>query len=307
MVKGREEVGDVNVPDAAFDVPESNLVLPRSYLSVSQINMYMRCPKQYEFRYIRDEKNPPSGNLIQGTSGHSALETTHHHIVDHGNPASDEEVMDTFASEWNKKCSEEVVWDSGDDQGHMKDQGLALVRLYNKVVAPNVQPQVVEVDGKKVRGIEKEVRVKVEGVPMLGFIDLIDTDADLAFSPEEAKLITHAGGAIPAGLRTALVDFKFKGKSMTDAEANGAIQMTFYSYATGIHAIRYEQLLKQKVSKLKRKDSFRTGQDHAWLKTIVRGVAEAISAGVFPPTDPTSWVCNSKWCGYWHLCRGKKV
>jgi hypothetical protein len=303
-MKGKD-IGDSNVADEVFDVPERVLTLPRNYLSVSQINMYLRCPKQYEFRYIKDEKNPPSGNLIQGTSGHSALEKTHHHIVDHGTPASDEEVMDTFSSSWDKACQEEVTWDADDPRDGMKDQGLALVRMYNHSVAPTVKPRVVTKDGQTIRGIEEEVKITIEGVPMLGYIDLIDSDASLSFSPDEAALIHEAGGAIPAGLRTAIVDFKFKSKSMTDAEANGSIQLTFYSYATGILAGRFDQLLKQKTPKLKRLDTFRSSKDHAWLKQIIRGVAEAISAGVFPPTDPTNWCCSEKWCGYWHMCRGK--
>lgn len=305
-MKGKQ-IGDINVDDSEFDVPERLLTLPRPHLSVSQINMYMRCPRQYEFRYVKDEKRPPSGNLIQGTTGHAALEKTHHHIVDHNQPAPTADVMDAFSTDWDKKLQDEVEWDEGENPGHMKDEGLALVRMYNETVAPKIRPMVVNKGAKdEVRGIEQEIRMTVEGVPMLGYIDLIDTDLDLAFSPEEAAMLIQAGANIPAGLRTAIVDLKFKAKSMTAAEADGSIQMTFYSLATGISAGQFSQLLKQKQPKFKPITTFRTHHDHAWFKQIVRGISEAISAGVFPPTDPTSWGCNSKWCGYWHMCRGKR-
>jgi len=25
----------------------------------------------------------------------------------------------------------------------------------------------------------------------------------------------------------------------------------------------------------------------------------AIKTGIFPPTNPDSWWCSEKWCGYW--------
>jgi CRISPR/Cas system-associated exonuclease Cas4 (RecB family) len=301
--KGRE-VAAVNVADEAFDEPPSRLALPKKYLSISQVNMYLRCPKQYEFRYVKDKKQPPAVPLALGTSGHAALETTHHHIVDHDVPAPTEQLLDSFSDKWTELSAQIEDWE-GEQPGHVKDKGVALVRIYNERFAPTVKPQADA--EKKERGIEKKFEITVGGVPMLGYIDLIDTNSPVAFSEEELALMAKYGRVAPEELRSAVVDFKFKSKSMAQSEVDGSLQMTLYSLATGIYAIRFDQLLKTKKPTVKRAAAVRTKQDHLWLQRVVRDVADAISKGVFPPTDPTSWSCNAKWCGYFHLCRGKTL
>jgi hypothetical protein len=301
--KGRE-VAAVNVADEAFDEPPSRIALPKAYLSISQVNMYLRCPKQYEFRYVQDHKRPPAVPMALGSSGHVALETTHHHIVDHDVPAPTEQLLDCFSDKWTELSALIEDWE-GEKPGLVKDKGVALVRMYNERYAPAVKPQANE--QKQDRGIEKKFEITVAGVPMLGYIDLIDTNSPLAFSEEELELMRKSGQTVPEELRSAVVDFKFKGKSMAQTEVDGSLQMTLYSLATGIYAIRFEQLLKTKTPTIKRATAVRTKADHLWLQRIVRDVAEAITKGVFPPCDPTSWACSPKWCGYWHMCRGKKV
>lgn len=304
-LKGREEMAAVNVSDEAFDEPPRRLVLPKKYLSISQVNMYLRCSKQYKFRYVHDHKRPPAAPMAVGSSGHAALEVTHHHLVDHEVPAPTEQLLDCFADKWTEISALVEDWED-QDPGSMKDKGVLLVRLYNEQFAPQVRPQV---DKNNVRGIEKKFEVMVGGVPMLGYIDLIDSNSDIAMSHEELNQIRSIMGPkwVAEDLRTAIADFKFTGKTMPQAVVDGSIQLTMYSLATGIHAVRFDQLIKTKVPKIKRATSIRTRQDHLWLRHIVREVAEAISKGVFPPTDPTDWCCSPKWCGYWHMCRGKKV
>jgi hypothetical protein len=303
--KGREKTAGTNVPDEAFDEPPSRLALPKTYLSISQVNMYLRCAKQYKFRYVDDHMRPPGVAMALGSGGHAALEVTHHHLVDHDTPAPTEQLLDCFSDKFKEISQTIEDWEE-EKPGLLKDKGIALVRLYNEQMAPHVRPQV---DDKRVRGIEKKFEVTVSGVPMLGYIDLIDGNSEMAFSHEEVLAIQATMGPkwIPEELRTSIADFKFVGKTMPQATVDGSLQLTMYSLATGIAAVRFDQMIKTKVPKVKRATSIRTRQDHAWLKRIVRDVAEAISKGVFPPTDPTDWVCSAKWCGYWHMCRGKKV
>ncbi len=284
--------------------PAGGFTLPRKHLSHSQIEMYLKCPRQYHFRYVLDEKRPPGVAMTLGSGAHAAVETTHHHIVDHKVPAPVETVLAVFSDRFDKQAEEvpETEWqDEGMDKGTIKDAGVRLVALYNKNFAPLVQPQV----HKGVRGIEKRIEVSVAGVPMLGFIDLIDTNADAVMSPEERALLQGHGKDVPEIFRTAVVDFKTKTKSAAQSEIDGSFQLTFYSYAEGISMVRYDQLLRQKKPKVKRMHSQRTRKDYAWMHEIVSSVATAISAGIFPPCAPDSWVCTPKWCGFWGMCRGK--
>jgi len=303
-MKGREETVGVNVADDVFDEPPRRLSLPKGYMSISQVNMYLRCGRQYKFRYVDDHKRPPAVPMALGSGGHAALEVTHHHLVDHETPAPTEQLLSCFSDKWEEISLLVEDWE-GAVPGQIKDVGIALVRLYNSTVAPNVRPQV---DAQQVRGIEKKFEITVGGVPMLGYIDLIDANSDIAMSHEELERIRSVMGPkwVAADLRTSIADFKFTGKTMAQAVVDGSLQLTMYSLATGIAAVRFDQLIKTKVPKIKRAVSVRTSRDHAWLKHLVREVAEAVSKGVFPPCDPTEWVCSPKWCGYWAMCRGKR-
>lgn len=48
--------------------------LPKGYISASQLSMLLRCPKQYEFRYVKEIKIPPPFVLALGTSSHITIQ-----------------------------------------------------------------------------------------------------------------------------------------------------------------------------------------------------------------------------------------
>jgi hypothetical protein len=286
--------------------------LPKKTLSHSQIDMYMRCPRQYEFRYIKDIKKPPRGALALGTSTHAALEFTHHHIVDHGVPASTEQLLDAYSTKWDEAIQEipEEMWKQDEeDPGQVKDSGITLVKLYNAKHAQFVRPHVETLpDGRTIRGIEKEFNTSVGDVPVTGYIDLIDTnDPTAVMTREEYALLQSKGQDIPVLLRTALADVKTKSKSMTQSDVDGSLQLTMYSYVEKVPNVRFDQLLKQKNPQFKQLKATRTEQDYRWLIEVVTSVARAISAGIFPPCNPSGWTCSAKWCGYYNECRGKRV
>lgn len=310
MIKKGREIDSPIVDSAVLEKleknkPPSGFNLPQGHLSHSQIEMYLRCPKQYYYRYIRDIARPPGISLVLGTGTHKALETTHHHIVDYATPAPIEIVLSIFSDSFDKNAEEvpKEDWkeEEGNTKGGVKDAGLKLVSLYNKDFAPKVKPQIKE----NIRGIEKKVTVNVAGVPMVGYIDLIDTNDDTIMSHEEQTLLYDNAKGTPEILRTSIVDFKTKAKSVSQAEIDGSFQLTFYSFATGVNNVRYDQLLRQKKPKIKRMHSIRKTNDYKWMLEIVSNVAKAISSGIFPPCAPDNWACTPKWCGFWGLCRGK--
>ena len=44
---------------AAYSTPRINDALPLGHLSHTQVDMYLRCARQYEFRYVKGEMQPP--------------------------------------------------------------------------------------------------------------------------------------------------------------------------------------------------------------------------------------------------------
>lgn len=313
--RGLEDNAFVPTPEmleaiAKLEPPSQGFKLPKKYMSNSQVEMYLRCPRQYYFRYVCDHKRPPGVAMSLGTGAHGAVELTHHHIVDHDVPAPTEMVLDRFADSFEKAAEEieDQTWEAeGVTPGAVKDVGIRLVKLYNETWAHKVKPQVlINEKGKEERGIEKKFQVDVAGVPMLGFIDLIDTNDAYTVSEVERKLMQDKGQDVPESMRTVVSDFKTRAKSASQTEADCSLQLTLYSYAMKIPAVRYDLLLKQKVPKFKRVSALRQTQDHLWLKEVVHGVASAISMGAFPPCNPGDWVCSEKWCGFHSRCRGKK-
>ncbi|MGD9209295.1 MAG: PD-(D/E)XK nuclease family protein [Desulfobacteraceae bacterium] len=282
--------------------PSGGFKLPQGYLSPSQIDMYLRCPRQYYFRYVRDMTKPPGIALVLGSSAHKAVETTHHYIVDHNEPAPVDVVLSSFSDAFDKNAEEIPKEELNEENlGSVKDAGVSLVRLYNKNFAPKVRPRVK--DG--VRGIEQKIKISVGGVPMLGYIDLIDSNADVVYSYNELDMLQKEGGCVAETLRTSIVDFKTKTKALSQTETDNSLQLTFYAYATGINQVRHDQLLRQKIPKIKRACAVRTSSDYKWLHEIVSSVAKAVSAGIFPPCAPDSWMCTPKWCGFYATCRAQ--
>jgi RecB family exonuclease len=136
--------------------------------------------------------------------------------------------------------------------------------------------------------IEHEVRYDVAGVPMLGYVDLVDLLDDGEDSDAE------------------IVDLKTSGKSKPQSAVDSSLQLTFYSLALGVSRVRYDVLVTTKTPKIERLTSIRRAEDYRWLYEVVGSVSMAISAGIFPPCSADSWCCSERWCGYWQHCRGAR-
>ncbi len=85
-----------------------------------------------------------------------------------------------------------------------------------------------------------------------------------------------------------VVDCKTAKRAKTENDLANDLQMAIYAWALGIDRVAFVTLCKTKTPKVE----------------IVEGLIAAIRAGVFPPTDPTAWVCSPKFCGFWDRYRG---
>jgi hypothetical protein len=63
-----------------------------------------------------------------------------------------------------------------------------------------------------------------------------------------------------------------------------------------------DAIVKTKQPKAVQIKTFRTNEDCRWLLNLIEKVAEAIKSGIFYP-NPTGFLCNPKFCGYWGKCR----
>lgn len=252
----------------------------KRHLSVSQLNMLMKCARQYQFRYEEGIKTPPGVALVLGKGTHAPIEADLKAKMATGELLPLEQVTQLAAESVHREWAldppalseEERQIGQSRVMGDTVDSAVALAALYHKVVAPAVQPT----------GVETGFVLELEGFPfdVLGYKDV-----------EEAGRIR---------------DTKTKSKAPPADAADTSLQLTLYhleSAARGLDVeVQLDHLVATKTPKYVPQRSRRTRLDHERLLRRMEIAAQQIESGIFPPTDPTSWACSPKWCGYWNRC-----
>ena len=256
------------------------LTIPTPYLSHSQVDMYLRCPAQYEKRYILGHKEAPAWAMTEGSSGHSALEMNNLHKIETGADLPPHEVIEKYADELVDRVKNEQPIASagkvadGDDIDASIATGTKSLGFYMEHTAPTVVPVTAE----------RRLEFDVEGIPFLGFSDL------------ETK------GRI--------WDYKFTGSGSKKLQApfvDEGLQFTLYAMGTGHKNVGVIGLVRDKPPKTGKNAGLwvrtlkgsRTELQKRQATALVVGVARAISAGIFPQSVPDTWVCTKRFCGYY--------
>lgn len=258
------------LPDLAATKP--TLSLPRDHISVSQIKMYLHCPAQYYFHYVKGIQVPPKGSMVLGKAVHKALEYYFGHKLFLGKEPPLGDVLDVFSDYFDREKIG-AVWD--EEAGAAKDDGVGLIKLYISELAPSITPLAVE----------HKFEVQIAGTTLLGYIDLITTD----------------------GL---IIDHKVVSRTPAENAADEDIQLSGYAlgyrhlYGSLPQGVQFNYLVRNKVPKLVARTAKREEKDLARFERIVEGAIKAIDAGIFYP-NPGNILCSSSACGYWDLCHSE--
>ncbi len=254
--------------------------LPKSHLSHSQVNMFLRCPKQYEFRYFENIIAPPSGMLILGSSGHSALAYNFTQKIDSHKDLKANEICDYFASEFDKRVQEEQpIFEPDLSRGNLKDGGVSVIKKYRSDFSGSIQP--VEV--------EKEFNIEFENVEytLNGYIDLIDD-------------------------RGLIRDHKFSRKTPSQSDIDDDLQATVYymaykyDYDCEPKGFEYDYLINKKNPEIKPYPTSRSEADIEEYLGILGDISNAIKAGNFYK-NTQGWHCSPQYCGYFAQCRPHRL
>ena len=261
---------------------ESALQSPRGYISISQLNMFMRCGLQYKFRYVDQIVRPPGVTLVEGSSIHKAVEVGLREKMDTGKVAPASIMQDAWRDTWTEKKKEIENWgDEGEKKTvqEVESRGLAFLSQYHMNKMPKINPI----------GVEQRFWTTIgkNNIPVLGYIDLIDQD----------RMDLVDGRSV--------VDHKVVRAVKSQADADNDPQLTLYSKVSQNRRVRFDCFCKTKTPKIKSVESVRTQQHYRWLAYLFDRIAETISAGTFLPADPSHWTCTPKFCGYYYMCRGK--
>jgi hypothetical protein len=264
----------------AVDEFEQSLVttkiqLPKGYLSPSQIDMYLRCPMQYKWRYVDGIVSPPGIALVEGSSHHEALATNNKNKIETGDDLRESDVVDAFAASFDKRKKEIEDWE-GDTEDDVIGRGRKMIKAYMNDFAGGFRPVKQEFD----------VTAKI---------------GDL-----EVRGITDASGAV--GSRPSIVDYKTVSRSKSQAELESSLQLSFYAMVESETGdvdfdVGYVNLLKS--GKVNPQFIAYNPKRVKWFRAVALSVANSISLGNFPLTAPEAWCCSERFCGYWSRCRGR--
>ena len=239
------------------------------HVSHSQINMWQRCPKQWEYRYVGGLKVPPSGALVLGGCYHKALEGNFRQKVTSREDLPVDSCLDMFSDSWNERLSSEelIIWEDRYPEEY-KDQGIGLVKEYRETVSPAVQPTKVE-------------EVYVSEINDVRFVCVVDLE-------DEAKIV---------------IDHKTSARAYKQDDVDKDLQASAEAFALG-RAIVFQNhiAIKSRVPRIQIIRSYRLDTDIKWWYEMATGIVLQMKSGIAPP-NPNGWHCSERFCGYYDMCR----
>jgi putative RecB family exonuclease len=258
------------------------LLRAEAHVSVSSIGCYIRCPEQYEHRYIL--KTPPSHRssaLAFGSAVHHALAAFYSELM-HSRPEPNaEELVTTFSDAWAFELTSPVpvLFDKNATADSLRDKGVEMVKLFHAEVP---RPH-------RVIGVEEAFSIQV-----------CDPTTGEVF---EERLV----GAIDALVETpegnhVILEHKTGARKRTFAKD---LQGAAYSYVApriGLGdevSVTYQLLTKTKTPALYIETQIFTDADRRDFLRTVSGVLAAVRAEAFYP-NRTSWMCSG--CPFTAAC-----
>tara|TARA_R110002110_G_scaffold260901_3_gene476715 strand:- start:72 stop:887 length:816 start_codon:yes stop_codon:yes gene_type:complete len=257
----------------------------RDYISASQINTYLNCGRKFMYRYVEGLKIPTSsGPLIRGRA---IDETANDHFVEKADEKASgfdkglekTDFVDLAVSNHDKIADEQHPDGWASESDISRDKTSKFADLYHGSHGKRLK-------AKDVDSVQKEIKANIkfpetdyrEGIEteFLGYIDLIGAD-------------------------NTVVDNKVKGRN-TYGNLARDLQMSLYSWVTGIKDIAIALVLDKKVPEAKYITSTVPEASHTAIQGKVYDVLNGIKHGVFLPAPEGSWVCSSKFCEFWNIC-----
>lgn len=250
--------------------------LPRDHLSVSQINLYLACPRKYSFAYVEKLEKPfrPPG-LALGSAIHSGIEWLHKEILKGRKPELST-LLKYFDTDWYVQKLDNVRFGSEGEEGELVRKGQDMLKLYYEVA-----------DAARIKSAETPFQVPIVNVstgetldvPLEGVFDLIEQG-------------------------DSLVEIKTSGRQMDMLALSQHLQLTAYSHAYRMiygkaPTLRVINLIKSKQVRLEELNTERTEEDRIRFFHMAKEVIKGIKAAYFCPHP--SWMCAE--CEYLEPCQ----
>jgi hypothetical protein len=304
-----EEVEEIL--DPSFEIPpdlEPDLIdmLPRGYLSPSQVAMFLKCPHSWELAYVHGKPKKTVARMFQGIFVHNAVETVLRERLVQGKLPPMDAAFAAFSDSFDKSKNLIEDWED-ESEGAVKDTGIKCTKAYYTEAAVDAHPIAVE---KTFSVVIKSSDGKVR-LPILGRIDSIQVQAH---SEQEymdiREKVAAAGDEASVTKPKRVHDLKVTTDKWSQSDLDNDLQFAIYSGVEHVPDVQVDQIVKGRAKEPRpRYEKLTTVMssrqvDHA--VKVVEGVAKSIGLGHFPMTDPGNWWCSGKWCSMWAHCRGKQ-
>lgn len=307
MTTGMEEIDEILDPSVEVppDVePELVDMLPKGYLSPSQVAMFLKCPRSWQLAYVDNKPRRTVARMFQGIFVHNGIETVLKERLDNGKLPPLEMATDAFSDAFEKSKQFIDDWEE-ETEGSVKDTGVKCTKAYYDEAAVDASPIAVEKTFSVViRSADGKIRL-----PILGRIDSIQVQTHTEAEYQDVRSKVASGDESPILKPKRVHDLKVTTDKWSQSDLDNDLQFAIYAGVEHIPDVQVDQVVKGRAKVPRPRYEKLTGimtartVDHA--VKVVEGVAKSIGLGHFPMTDPSNWWCSSKWCSMWAHCRGK--
>ena len=250
-----------------------------NHISPSMLGLFCRCQEAFRRRYIEGVSIPPGIAACIGTGMHRGAEVNHRQKIDTGVDLPVDDIKDAARDAYREAVSEGVFIPAGEEAEAPKelakgaDTAVSLAEAYARHLAPQITPVAVE----------EKMAAPVDGlpVPLMGIIDVMDKDGwcpDLKSAARKWPAGKELGNMQPPIYRHLL-------------KATHNIPNATMSFEVITHKGEYQHIPVDVCD-----------EDLAPVIARAQVLLHAVTSGIYLPAEPGHWLCNPKWCGYWHTC-----
>jgi len=264
---------------------------PTEHISFSAVSMYLKCPRQYYYKYVRAEKpQHVTDHMLFGIAVHKAVAGFYAYFKETGELLGADKLQADFEAIFEGVCKKPrypVKWARNKDgsektQEQWREQGVNMVRVF----AEEAQP-------KRIVAIELPFMIALlnprtgEELPnLVGAIDLIELDDEGQIHVSDLKTAAKNWGKndIEQDLQTSLYTFVLR-------------ELGIIKDSDTIN-VRVDVLTKTKTPKLHLHHSVRLAWDRQRIQQLIADVHHAIESKVFHVKP--SWMCGG--CQFREVC-----
>ena len=251
------------------------------HVSVSQVKTYLRCPRQYQMRYVLGaEPEFVPRNLVLGSAVHEGLAAFYRSVMVTSESPEQDVCLAALHSTLEAAKKNPVPLEEGEDD--LETVGTGLLRVFYETVYQD-PPVVVGVEVPFAVELHDPVSNEVLEEKLVGALDLVIREGD----------------------KHIVVEHKTAAKKCSQDQIKHDIQLSAYKLVArklglGDVGLRLQILTKTRKPAMVVENTERGDKDIRDFMATVVGVLRAVDAGVFFPVRTS--MCGG--CAFQRRCRG---